>query len=72
MTKMTTDYMTNAMLKHFEWLGYTATVEISPDGVAVAATDEDGQTHMVRSDDHDTYAAACALAEKLGIELEDG
>jgi hypothetical protein len=66
------EYMTNVMLKHIEWLGYAAAVEISPNGVAASATDKEGHTYMVRSDNVDAYAAVCSLAEKLGVELEDG
>ena len=65
-------YMTNVMLKHLEWLWFQVTASVEPNGVVMVAKGGDGQTYVVRSDGHDTYAVACQLAQDVGVELEDG
>lgn len=70
-TVPTMDCVTKAVLESVHQMGYVVRVDDSgPGRVAISAGDmSTSALFVVRSDD--LYDAACALAERAGIELDD-
>ena len=63
------DNLTTAVIEAIERVATDVTVTIDSDSVTASAV-VDGHTHIVNGDDD--YHAVCLLAEKVGVELEDG
>ena len=63
------DPVTNAILETIGNTGYTVTTEA---GKLTAVDEETGERFIVHHDRKDTYDAVGELAQRVGIELEDG